>query len=605
MQQVLEYMRDRQQTFARSSFMGFLQDSRLLPQERLSFLPCVAPFVLGFADLSRALMGRGAEAAPELPQESTHWALYLNDLEVLGLSRTSDLSGMLQLLWGSAGSFTRRTLYDLVDLATNASPARRQILALALQAAGRMSLGALEHVARSFHDGKGKELASIRSLLAQFDQSSWPSDPAELDLPPELEQDELGVVDEAFSLLGDLADHLLTYSLSQIEAKRAQLTWEPPSSLTFQEFGTARLQSLCEAVGYGAGETETAKRFFTFMCSPWGARQIGTTPPWKSDITDDHTPFELSLAIEDGRPEVRFLMEAQSAYGPSTLRSTWEDGLALTRRLNTEFGVPLERFNLVKDLFEPVDARARFALWHAFFLKDGRPDLKVYLNPAARGPENANTVVRQALERLGFSGAWRCISEALRPNGMDQILYFSLDLSTHRAARVKVYVAHRHITAEELESVMSRAKEHVPGEAWIFCQALKGHTGRFEASRPVLTCLSFTSDDDKRPSSVTLHVPVRCYVRNDGQSMERIRFLLEPQGHEILKRSVGALARRQLEAGVGLIQWASMRRQGGKIRTTIYLATEAYGSTSHKEVAPQPSVFLSEPATRELSRAVV
>jgi len=43
---------------------------------------------------------------------------------------------------------------------------------------------------------------------------------------------------------------------------------------------------------------------------------------------------------------------------------------------------------------------------------------------------------------------------------------------------------------------------------------------------------------------------------------------------------------------VGLIQWASMRREGGRVRTTFYLATEAYGamaprnSDSHRVHVP-------------------
>jgi DMATS type aromatic prenyltransferase len=358
-------------------------------------------------------------------------------------------------------------------------------------------------------------------------------------------------------------------------------------------------------VGYGAENTERVKRFFTFMCEPWGSRRIGTTPPWKSDITDDHTPFELSLAIEERRPEARFLMESQNAHGPTTLRSTWEDGLALNERLNQEFGVRLERFELVKDLFEPVSSSARFALWHAFFLKaGGMPDIKVYMNPAARGPEHSQAVVKEALERLGFSGAWRCLSEqAMRPDGKDQIIYFSLDLSEQRAARVKIYIAHRDMTAERLESVMSLAKEYAPGEAWIFCQALKGHTGRFEASRPVLTCLSFTADGDEHPTSVTLHVPVRCHVRNDEESMERIRFLLDPSSHALLELTVKALTHRQLDAGVGLIQWASMRRQGGALRTTFYLATEAYGTTASQVKVPAsaPHIPATQPTEHFLS----
>ncbi len=604
MQRVLEYLRGQQRTFGGSSFIRFLQDTRYSPQDRLSFLPCIAPFVLGFADLQRALQGGEANPAPEASHESAHWALYLQDLQVLGLSTATDFTGMLQLLWGTDGSLTRRTLYDLIDLATGVGPAKSQLLMMALHAMGSVTLGTLEQVARAYEARTGKKLASVPFLRAQFEQSPWAHGAVELDLLPEQEQEVLKSIDEAFSILGDLADQLLAYAQRRLEVKRAQSAWEPPSFLTFQEFGTARIQSLCEAVGYSAQDTETVKRFFTFMSHPWGARRIGTTPPWKSDITDDHTPFELSLAIEGGRPEVRFLMEAQSPQpGPTTLSSTWESGLALNERLSREFGVRLERFERVKELFEPVAPNARFALWHAFFLKEGRPDIKVYVNPAARGPEHTQALIREALERMGFSGAWRCISErVMRGDEQDQLIYFSLDLSAHRAARVKLYISHQNTTAEELESVMSLGQEYIPGEAWVFCQALKGPNGRFGTARSVLTCLAFTSDDDERPISATLHVPVRCYTRNDKESMERIRLLQEPRTHAVLEQAVRALAHRPLDAGTGLIQWASMRRQGGKVRTTFYLATEAYGTPAQLAVPSQRPVFARDTESPELRR---
>ncbi|MFL5348315.1 MAG: tryptophan dimethylallyltransferase family protein [Hyalangium sp.] len=495
---------------------------------------------------------------------------------------------MLHLLWGADGSFARRTIYELIELSTGASPAKSQVLRMALHMAGSVTLGALEPVAHAYEARTGKKLAGLLHLRAQLPRSSWAPGAVELDPRPEQEQDLLESIDEAFRLLGALADQLLGHARRRLEVKQAQSAWEPPSLLTFEEFGTARIQALCEAVGYSAQDTETVKRFFTFMSQPWGSRLIGTTPPWSSDITDDHTPFELSLSIDGERPEVRFLMEAQNPLpGPTTLRSAWENGLALNERLNREFGVRLERFEQVKELFEPVDPDARFALWHAFFLKEGRPDIKAYLNPAARGRRHAQAVVRNALERLGFAGAWRCLTErVMRGDERDQLIYFSLDLSAHRAARVKLYVAHQDTTAEELESVMSLGPEYVPGEAWVFCQALRGRRGRFGTARSVLTCLAFTSDDDERPSSVTLHVPVRCYTRNDEESMERIRFLQEPRAQVMLKQAVYALAHRPLAAGTGLIQWASMRRQDGRVRTTFYLATEAYGASSTQLVAP-------------------
>ncbi len=350
---------------------------------------------------------------------------------------------------------------------------------------------------------------------------------------------------------------------------------------SFLEFGNARLRALCQAVGFEDADTQTVQRFFTFMGSPWGEQRIGTIPIWRSDITDDHTPFEFSLALEGTRPEIRFLIEAQGTRAnPTTLQSSWHDGLLLNHRLHREFGVPLERFACVQDLFEPRNPSVRFSLWHAFCLKPGgEPEFKVYLNPHARGPEQAKALVKEALERLGFSRAWRCLSEvAMRRGEKDQPVYFSLDLSAHRAARVKLYVAHREATCEDIQVVMSQAKEHAPDEVHAFCKGVLRSEGPFLGTRSTLTCLSFTSDEDARPSSVTLHCPIRSYAKHDQDAMERIGAILAPKSHAVLERAVRALANRRLDEGVGLIQWASMRWQGSKARTTFYLATEAYGT---------------------------
>ena len=315
MQQVLEHLREKQRDLGGSSFIRFLQDARFSPQDRLSFLSCLAPFILGFADLERALQGDAPRDSLDsaAPHESPHWAVYLQDLQVLGLGTTTDFAGMLRLLWGPDSSLTRRTLYELIDLATGANPVSSHVLTVALNTVGSVMLGALAPIACAFETRTGKRLVGIHFMRAQFERASRDECTVELDLRPGQEQDALRTIDEVFSLVGELGEHLLAHVQRRIDVKRAQFTWEPPSRLTFQEFGTARIQTLCDAVGYAAEDTETVKRFFTFMTNSWGSRRIGPTPPWRSDITDDHTPFELSLALEGGRPEVRFLMESQSS----------------------------------------------------------------------------------------------------------------------------------------------------------------------------------------------------------------------------------------------------------------------------------------------------
>ncbi|WP_224361915.1 tryptophan dimethylallyltransferase family protein [Hyalangium versicolor] len=530
------------------------------------------------------------ESTPEEPAtESPHWGPFLKDLQVLDLHSVSDFNAMLKLLWGDDCAPVREVLYDFISLARSATPLRRQILMMALKSVGQVSLMALEQVSREFEASTRKHLVCIESLRAHVDTEHWKESTNELDLMPDLEAEALADIETVFSLAYEVTDHMLEYVMrwfaGQDKSSQPMAMADWVASQTFQEFGNSRIEALCKAAGFTSVDTQKVQRYFTFMSESWSTRRVGDESPWKSDISDDHTPFELSIALEGSRPEIRFLIEAQN--NPTTLQTSWDDGVALNERLNKEFGLSLDHFYRVKDLFEPKNPDMRFSLWHAFCLKpDGRAEVKVYLNPQARGPEHANAIVEEALHRLGFANAWRFLTQVVMRRGVqDQVLYFSLDMGGQAVSRVKIYVAHRDATPEDIEFAMSHAKEYSEGEARAFCEAIQGDDDRFSAQRSTLTCWAFTSDDDARPYSATLHCPIRCYADNDRDALRRVRAVLDPRSHAVLDRCVWALANRPLEAGVGLIQWASMRREGGKVRATFYLATEAYGTVAPRKSA--------------------
>lgn len=587
MKRVMQHLAEHQQTFAVSPFVTFLLDSSFSPQDRLRFLPCVAPLVSGSTELAASILDPDAPAQAGSP-ESPYWAPFLKDLRVLDLHPVSDFNSMLQLLWGEDCGPVREVLYDFIALARSASPMRRQILMIALKSVGQVSVMALDQIAREFEACTRKHLICPQALRTQLEMDLW-SFAAELDLMPELEQQALNDIDTVFSLTNEVADHLLEYVMrwfaDQEKAAEPVALAGKVSAMTFQEFGTSRIEALCKSAGFTSVDTQKVQRYFTFMTQSWGSRRVGDASPWKSDISDDHTPFELSIALEGARPEIRFLIEAQN--NPTTLRSSWDDGIALNERLNQVYGLSLDHFNRVKDLFEPRNPQARFSLWHAFCLKpDGRAEVKVYLNPQAQGPEQANAIVEEALHRLGFANAWRFLTQVVMRRGVqDQVLYFSLDMGGQDVSRVKIYVSHRDATPQDIEYALSNAREYSEGEARAFCEAIQGDNDRFSAPRSTLTCWAFTSDDDARPYSATLHCPIRCYADNDRDALRRIRAVLSPKSHAVLDRCVWALANRPLEAGVGMIQWASMRREGGRVRTTFYLATEAYGTVEPRKSA--------------------
>jgi DMATS type aromatic prenyltransferase len=344
--------------------------------------------------------------------------------------------------------------------------------------------------------------------------------------------------------------------------------------MTILKLMCARLESLCRAAQFDAA---AAIEMCETLLGPTGHRPIGSSPLWRSGISDDHTPVELSIGFDGTRADPRFLVESLGAA--PTLQASWEAGRATSERLRDRYGAALERLSLVEDVFLPRNPEAHFAMWHAAWLRPGRaPLFKVYLNPAADGPERAPALVREALKRLDFGRAWGCLEAVLaRRPSLDQLVYFSLDLDDSAEARVKVYVAHPGATESDIEPLLALSAAHAPGDGERFCRAMTGMAGPYNA-RPLLTCYAFTGRDDTRPASVTLHVPIRSYVADDRVALERISSYLGDGLGATYRRVVEAVAHRPLEAGVGLQTYASFRGERGARRATAYLALEAYAT---------------------------
>lgn len=387
---------------------------------------------------------------------------------------------------------------------------------------------------------------------------------------------------------------------------------QDPIAHNLVDYGASRLRRLCQGAGFGE-EAEEVIATFRRLLEPWGYTPIdqapgktsgevpGELPKWISEIGDDHSPIEFSVAIVDGAPEVRVLLEVQGEA--PTLASQCAAGVAFTERLEREFGACLTRFREVTELFLPedIDRRSRFAVWHAACFSPGcAPRFKVYLNPQACGREHAQALVEEALIRLGFPHAWPVLGTTALRRGplLDEIKYFSLDLANEPWARVKVYVHHHQATPEDLEVACSIARNYVPGEASAFARAVTGGAPCF-LLRPPFTCPSFVSgapahgaegtnspggrggsaglDASDRPAETTLYIPICAYAQDDAVVRERIsNALLSRSIDPALYRNIlDTFANRPLADGVGMQSWVAMRRQRGRLRLTVYLSTES------------------------------
>ncbi|MBX3259295.1 MAG: hypothetical protein KF782_06360 [Labilithrix sp.] len=358
------------------------------------------------------------------------------------------------------------------------------------------------------------------------------------------------------------------------------------SSTTYHALASERLERLWHAV-YDTPCPASARSRLDAMLLPWGSAKIPSAPAWPSDIGDDHSPYEFSLALAPNEPpSVRFLVEAQSTTGGSpTLADMRDAALALTRRL-AEDGGDLTRFERVRDIFLPDVASARFALWHAARLS-GPPEVKAYFNPQIAGKERSFELVESAMRTLGFGSAWPSLLEAVqRQTSDDEIRYFALDLAAGGAARVKVYFYQRGVTVEHLERMAAIRPGYEEGEVTAFCRAMLGAREASETF-PLCTYLSFV-EGEPTPKEVAIQIPIRFYAPNDAVARERVVSYMQSRGHSpaVFEAALQSLAPRELDAASGLLTYVSLRT--GTDRLTFYVATELFAAAAAAASEEQP-----------------
>jgi DMATS type aromatic prenyltransferase len=350
---------------------------------------------------------------------------------------------------------------------------------------------------------------------------------------------------------------------------------------TFLDVALGRFDRLCMAASLPSAARVEASRTIAAIFARWGQLQIGRTPPTESEITDDHGPIEFSLALNGASPEVRWLFETLGR--DASLPTQWDAGLHLHELLERYADVNLERFRLIQDLFVPTAPEARFAIWHSMCVNDrGSPKFKVYLNPQAQGRERAEAVVAEAVRRLGFPQAAQAVTRLRRSD--DELKFFSLDLRASPCARVKIYKVHHRATRSDIEAELNAGVLGSREDLLSFFDAFATADASFRCV-PLSTYLSLTSEAD-RPTTATVHFPVRAYTESDQVVYDRVRALLQGSDRAIYERAIAAFAARPLNAGVGMHTYVSLRQHTGPRRITIYLAPELYHVTpARKAVA--------------------
>jgi DMATS type aromatic prenyltransferase len=354
-------------------------------------------------------------------------------------------------------------------------------------------------------------------------------------------------------------------------------------------------RTLCDILGLAP---DPVLAYVSDLLRPFNGQALTGPPLWPSDISDDHTPVEFSIACAAGAPPTLRILGETIAAQPAH-RDNANAALRLVDSFTDRLDLSLNRFHEVCPLFVGADPRGDFSMWFSLVYRPGAaPDVKIYFDPKAQGAARAPRLVADALDRLGLNGAYRtAITYGIRPGefgGRDRFSFFALDLHARRHSRVKVYLAHHDADAEDV----ARAAGAVPGVDPDHLRdflALTGCTGPL-TRRPPMSGYTFVEGDAGRPSGYSLYLPIRDYVGDDAQALDRVRAVFDHLDLDstVIDRAIAGIARRPLHAGVGLIAHLSLRLHPGRAPSVgVYLSSEAYRVTPPRlpvTITPDPRV---------------
>jgi hypothetical protein len=226
MKSLLSYVDTKTEEYASLPLFAYLKDESRSPRERLSFVPCLAHFVMSFADLYSLVLRSEppADNFQELVNAHTyedggHWKWFLADLAALDLNTALPLGDALRFLWGNRTSKTRMLTYKMCRLGLGASTLEKLALVHCIEAAGKVSLAAAAPAAIQVGRELGRNLLYFGSHHLDTEQQHTLEDDAvhqsleAVTLEQSQRKQLLILVDEAFASFTEFADELLRFSL--------------------------------------------------------------------------------------------------------------------------------------------------------------------------------------------------------------------------------------------------------------------------------------------------------------------------------------------------------------------------------------------------------
>lgn len=155
MLEIINLIESKKQDFANLPLFAFMQNQNLPPNQRLSFAPCMAHYIMSFSDLNKyvflekyPLNTIGRIINQHASEDEEHWSWYLRDIEKLALNSKINFTQGLRFIWGEETRITRQITYQIAGFSYQAVPEIKLLVIEALESIGYVFFDISTKVAR-------------------------------------------------------------------------------------------------------------------------------------------------------------------------------------------------------------------------------------------------------------------------------------------------------------------------------------------------------------------------------------------------------------------------------------------------------------------------
>jgi hypothetical protein len=228
MKDILEFIDNQKKSYAQLPLFEFMRDRSFDPRQRLGFAPCMAYFIMSFADLNKYVWRQEDTTDPyqdlinqHTHEDDHHWSWFLADLQKLDFDKQTSFVESLRFLWSDEVKITRQLSYRLAAYHAQITTCQKIAMIEAIEATGHVLFEHTNQVVSELQATSPQDYQYFGNFHLQMESghtrgSSNPEHKiAKITLDSSEREDTLILVQNVFKLFTDWTEELLHFAKNQ------------------------------------------------------------------------------------------------------------------------------------------------------------------------------------------------------------------------------------------------------------------------------------------------------------------------------------------------------------------------------------------------------